>query len=58
MEKYVDEKLFYDTLNQWVRDGSNITNVTTNFLGVYIELLGADGCKEEMFLSFEDDNND
>lgn len=52
--KFSNEKVFYATLNQWVRDGSNITefysSLTSEGVVYVVHLIGPDGVKEELVL--------
>lgn len=56
--KFDDEEEFLKTLNQWVRDGSDILEVTASSMGTVVTLMGKDGCREclALFHSKEDFN--
>lgn len=52
--EFFNEEEFYATLNQWVRDGSNITgfysSLTSDGVVYVVHLIGPDGAKEELNL--------
>lgn len=52
--EFSNEEEFYATLNQWVRDGSNITgfysSLTSDGVVYVVTLIGPDGAKEELNL--------
>lgn len=52
--EFSNEKVFYATLNQWVRDGSNITGfysaMTSDGVVYVVNLIGPDGAKEDLVL--------
>lgn len=52
--EFSNEEEFYATLNQWVRDGSNITgfysSMTSDGVVYVVRLTGPDGAKEELTL--------
>lgn len=56
MLKFLNADRFYKTLNQWVIDGSRITNIFTSQYSETATLIGADGCKEELTLFYEEEN--
>ena len=55
--EFNSEEEFYDTLNQWVRDGSRIVSVYSfQTVSGYVygaQLVGSDGCLEELEYTFE-----
>ena len=56
--KFDDEMEFLKTLNQWVRDGSDILEIVGSSYGTIVTLMGKDGCREclALFHSKEDFN--
>ena len=46
--KFLNREKFLETVNQWVRDGSNIESVWSNIFGEGVNLIGKDGCKENL----------
>jgi hypothetical protein len=50
--KYLNRDRFYAEVNQWVRDGSNITGVISAPWGDRVELVGKDGAKEGLSYYF------
>lgn len=55
--EFSNEKVFYATLNQWVRDGSNITGFysfsSSDGVAYVVSLIGPDGAKEELTLEVQ-----
>jgi hypothetical protein len=51
--KFLNQDRFYAEVNQWVRDGSNITGVISAPWGDRVELIGKDGAKEGLSYYFE-----
>ena len=56
MVKFLNESDFWETVNQWVRDGSNIYQAVDTMDGTTVALKGKDGCTEELIL-FHDKND-
>lgn len=54
--KFLSEIEFYETVNKWVRDGSNITSADSYSSGVVFNLLGTDGCTESLVLYFNEED--
>ena len=50
--KFMDEEAFWKTVNQWVRDGSNIYGVSDTMDGISVDLKGTDGVNEELVLFY------
>jgi hypothetical protein len=54
--KFRNRKKFFDTVNRWVRDGSNIVEVISAPWGDEINLIGKDGVKETLTFYFTTDD--
>jgi len=48
--KFLTEAAFWHTINKWIRDGSNLYAVSDGAYGTFVDLMGTDGCKEELVL--------
>lgn len=51
--KFLKEDRFWATVNQWIRDGSNLYSVVDTSDGITAALKGKDGCTEELILFYE-----
>lgn len=58
MFKFKKEEKFYEVINQWIRDGSNLVEVSRGIESTWIKLMGKDGCSEEFWLFHDDDAYD
>lgn len=52
MELFETPEELYDTVTQWIRDGSTLIEVNTSAWGISITLKGKDGCREELGFEF------
>jgi hypothetical protein len=50
--KFMNRQKFLATLNQWVRDGSEIVEIVTDYLGEEVTLRGKDGATEYLTLYY------
>ena len=55
MDTFANEAEFWHTVNQWVRDGSNIYAVSDGPTWVAVYLVGKDGCHEVLKYIYPDE---
>ena len=55
MDTFANEAEFWHTVNQWVRDGSNIYAVSDGPTWVSVYLVGKDGCHEVLQYIYQDE---
>lgn len=56
--KFLNRQMFLDTINKWIRDGSNLISIDSDPLAETAVLKGRDGVKEVHIFFYDEDDYD